>query len=57
MHAVNGLISRKYGSLGADRSRLGLPISEPFAVAGGVQQKFQYGRLTLSHRTQLVYVT
>ncbi|WP_112246496.1 N-acetylmuramoyl-L-alanine amidase [Kribbella monticola] len=57
MHAVNGLISRKYGALGADRSRLGLPISEPFRVAGGVQQKFQHGRLTLSFRTQKVYVT
>jgi uncharacterized protein with LGFP repeats len=57
MHAVNGLISRKYGSLGADRSRLGLPTSEPFRVAGGVQQKFQHGRLTLSFRTQKVYLT
>jgi len=57
MHAVNGLISRKYASLGADRSRLGLPISEPFRVAGGVQQKFQHGRLTLSFRTQKVYLT
>jgi hypothetical protein len=54
---VNGLISRKYGSLGADRSRLGLPTSEPFRVAGGVQQKFQHGRLTLSFRTQKVYLT
>ena len=57
MRAVSGQISRKYGSLGAERSRLGLPISEPFKVSGGIQQKFQHGRLTLSHRTQKVYVT
>jgi hypothetical protein len=57
MHAVTGKISRRYGALGSDRSRLGLPISEPFKVAGGVQQKFQHGRLTLSYRTQKVYVT
>ena len=57
MHAVSGLISREYGALGTERSRLGLPISEPFAVSGGVQQKFEHGRLTLSHRTQKVYLT
>ncbi|MEU0093581.1 N-acetylmuramoyl-L-alanine amidase [Kribbella sp. NPDC006257] len=57
MHAVNGPISRKYGALGSDRSRLGLPVSEPFKVAGGVQQKYQHGRLTYSFRTRKVYIT
>ncbi|HET6296165.1 MAG TPA: N-acetylmuramoyl-L-alanine amidase [Kribbella sp.] len=57
MYPVYGKISRKYGSLGAERSRLGLPTSTPYKVNGGTQQKFQRGWLTLSTRTQQVYVS
>jgi len=55
MHAVYGLISRRYGALGAERSRLGLPISPTYKVNGGIQQRFQRGKLTLSTRTGRVY--
>ncbi|ONI78461.1 hypothetical protein BWI15_00870 [Kribbella sp. ALI-6-A] len=57
MHPVYGLISRKYGALGAEASRLGLPTSGTYKVNGGLQQRFQHGTLTVSIRTQQVYVS
>jgi hypothetical protein len=57
MFPVAGLISRKYGALGAEGSRLGLPTSGIYKVNGGQQQRFQHGRLTASTRTQKVYVS
>jgi uncharacterized protein with LGFP repeats len=57
MHPVSGLISRKYGALGAEASSLGLPTSGPYKVNGGLQQRFQRGTLTASTRTQQVYVS
>ncbi|TWD82015.1 LGFP repeat-containing protein [Kribbella amoyensis] len=57
MHAVYGLISRRYGALGAESSRLGLPTSPTYKVNGGTQQRFQRGTLTLSTRTQQVYLS
>jgi hypothetical protein len=53
---VYGLISRKYGTLGAERSRLGLPTRAAYRVNGGLQQTFQHGWLTLSRRTGKVLV-
>ncbi|ADB30499.1 LGFP repeat protein [Kribbella flavida DSM 17836] len=57
MFPVAGLISRKYGALGAEGSWLGLPTSGAYQVNGGVQQRFEHGRLTASTRTQQVYVS
>jgi hypothetical protein len=53
---VYGLISQKYGALGAERSRLGLPTRAAYRVNGGVQQTFQHGWITSSSRTSKVVV-
>lgn len=53
---VYGLIYRRYGALGAERSRLGLPTRAPYKVNGGLQQSFQRGWITLSTRTGKVVV-
>jgi uncharacterized protein with LGFP repeats len=57
MFPVAGLISRTYGALGAEGSRLGLPTSGIYKVNGGQQQRFQHGTLTSSTRTQKVYIS
>jgi hypothetical protein len=54
---VYGLISEKYGALGAERSRLGLPTAAAYRVAGGLKQTFQYGWVTSNTRTRQVLVT
>jgi hypothetical protein len=54
---VYGLIFQKYGALGAERSRLGLPTRAAYRVNGGLQQTFQHGWLTSSTRTGKVFVT
>ncbi|MDX6238072.1 MAG: hypothetical protein QOG10_2887, partial [Kribbellaceae bacterium] len=56
-HPVYGLISRKYGALGAESSRLGLPTFAANAVTGGIRQTFQHGWITLTTRTGAVSVT
>jgi hypothetical protein len=54
---VYGLISQKYGALGAERSRLGLPTRAAYRVNGGVQQTFQHGSITSSSRSGKVLVS
>jgi hypothetical protein len=53
---VYGLISQKYGALGAEQSRLGLPTRAAYRVNGGLQQTFQHGWITSSTRTRKVLV-
>ncbi|MFG1814750.1 N-acetylmuramoyl-L-alanine amidase [Kribbella sp. NPDC049174] len=53
---VAGLIYRKYAALGADRSRLGLPITDMYKVKGGLRQKYQRGWLTYNEHRNKVYV-
>jgi uncharacterized protein with LGFP repeats len=53
---VFGLISKKYGALGAEQSRLGLPTRAAYRVNGGLQQTFQHGSITSSTRTGKVLV-
>jgi uncharacterized protein with LGFP repeats len=57
MRPVAGLIHRKYVALGAERSRIGLPITDMYAVKGGLRQQFQRGILTYNNRQQKVYVS
>ena len=53
---VAGLIYTKYAALGAERSRLGLPITDMYKVKGGLRQKYQRGWLTYSQQRGKVYV-
>jgi hypothetical protein len=53
---VAGLIYRKYAALGAERSRLGLPITDMYKVKGGLRQKYQSGWLTYNAQRGKVYV-
>ncbi|WP_433016942.1 N-acetylmuramoyl-L-alanine amidase [Kribbella sp. CA-294648] len=57
MRPVAGLIHRKYVALGAERSRIGLPITDMYKVKGGLRQQFQRGILTYNNRQQKVYVS
>ncbi|GAA1556888.1 hypothetical protein GCM10009789_07810 [Kribbella sancticallisti] len=57
MRPVAGLIHRKYAALGAERSRLGLPITDMYTVKEGLRQKFQRGTLTFNKRYGKVFVT
>jgi hypothetical protein len=56
-HPVYGSISAKYGALGAESSRLGLPTAAAHAVNGGLGQAFQRGWITSNTRTGAVSVT
>jgi uncharacterized protein with LGFP repeats len=53
---VTGRIYHKYTSLGAERSRLGLPITDMYKVKTGLRQKYQRGWLTYNTRRNRVYV-
>ncbi|AOW93790.1 esterase [Rhodococcus sp. WMMA185] len=43
----NGPIFDAWASVGYEAGRLGFPISDKFAIPGGVQQNFQFGNITL----------
>lgn len=45
-HAVYGAIRVTWSSMGWERGRLGYPTSDPAAVSGGLQQRFQHGVAT-----------
>jgi uncharacterized protein with LGFP repeats len=45
-HEVNGAIWLLWAGLGHERSRLGLPTTDEFAVTGGRQTNFQHGHIT-----------
>ncbi|MFI7064592.1 N-acetylmuramoyl-L-alanine amidase [Kribbella sp. NPDC050124] len=53
---VGGLIYARYAALGAERSRLGLPITDTYKVKGGLRQKYQHGWLTYNQHRGKVYV-
>lgn len=42
---VYGVIMRAYAAVGAERSRLRLPVGGPYRVTGGIAQNFQGGRI------------
>ncbi|TDD14730.1 hypothetical protein E1218_32595, partial [Kribbella turkmenica] len=53
---VAGLIFRKYAALGAERSRLGLPVTDMYKVRNGLRQKYQHGWLTYNQHRRVVDV-
>jgi peptidoglycan/xylan/chitin deacetylase (PgdA/CDA1 family) len=50
-HSNRGAIRTAFGSQGWENGRLGYPTTNEFAVAGGVAQDFQGGRITWSAAT------
>jgi trimeric autotransporter adhesin len=52
--SVWGSINDRYQQLGGDAGRLGLPVSDEYAVPGGARSDFQHGRLTFEAATGLV---
>ncbi|MDX6264404.1 MAG: hypothetical protein QOH84_6092 [Kribbellaceae bacterium] len=57
MRPVAGMIHRKYVTLGAERSRIGLPTSDMYRVKGGLRQRFQRGTLTYNNHERKVFLT
>jgi uncharacterized protein with LGFP repeats len=55
-HFVLGPLDTKYIALGAERSKLGYPVSDSFTVLGGWRSNFQHGYLTYVTRTRAVTV-
>jgi hypothetical protein len=55
--AVHGAIRDKWASLGWERSQLGYPTSDEFAVTGGRQNNFQNGSITWFSATNTTQVT
>lgn len=53
---VHGPILTRYLALGGTGSRLGLPLTDQFAVSGGARSNFQHGALILNSGTGVVSV-
>ncbi|MCC9145660.1 MULTISPECIES: hypothetical protein [unclassified Arthrobacter] len=53
VHLPDGVISDEYRKQGAQNSKFGYPVSGQSAVAGGLTQEFQGGRLTWSPETKV----
>ncbi|HKR81423.1 MAG TPA: PQQ-dependent sugar dehydrogenase [Candidatus Saccharimonadales bacterium] len=50
-HEVQGMIKARWATLGWERSYLGYPTSDEFAIAGGRRSNFQYGYITWNAAT------
>ncbi|MEU6645380.1 N-acetylmuramoyl-L-alanine amidase [Saccharomonospora sp. NPDC046836] len=55
-NAIFGAIKSKWGSLGWERSRLGYPTSDEFAIPGGRRSNFEHGYITWNASTKAVTV-
>ncbi|HEU4947719.1 MAG TPA: peptidoglycan recognition protein [Kribbella sp.] len=55
-HSTVGVFRTRYRRLGAGSARLGLPVTDRYAVKGGLKQKFQRGWLIYSQPQGKVYV-
>jgi len=53
-HSINAPIMQKYRAQGAEAGSLGFPISDPYAVPGGMRVDFQGGSLTVNTATGVV---
>lgn len=51
-HEVHGGIRAAYASTGWERGRLGYPVTDEFAIAGGRRNTFQHGYITWSATTK-----
>jgi uncharacterized protein with LGFP repeats len=56
-HGVYGSIHSRYVAPGAETSRLGLPISDEYAVPGGRASDFEHGRITWNAQTGAITVS
>jgi len=56
-HEIQGAIRAKWASLGWERSALGYPTSDEFAVTGGRRSNFQHGNITWIAATGALIVT
>ena len=48
---TTGSIGARYAALGAERSKIGFPVSYPTTIRGGVVQAFQRGRISWTSTT------
>jgi GH25 family lysozyme M1 (1,4-beta-N-acetylmuramidase) len=55
-HVVRGAILKKYLAMGGSGSRLGLPVTDEYAVTGGRESAFRFGRLHWTAATNAVDV-
>jgi hypothetical protein len=55
-HEVHGAIRDRWASLGWERSRLGYPTSDEFAVSGGRRNNFVHGSITWTAATGAISV-
>jgi hypothetical protein len=53
-HEVHGAIRTRWAALGWEKGRLGYPISDEYAVTGGLASNFRGGRLVWNARTGVV---
>lgn len=56
-HEVMGAIRARWASLGAERGRLGYPVSGEYAVGGGARSDFQHGSIVWQRSTGATTVT
>lgn len=56
-HAVYGAIRTRWSQLGWERSALGYPLTNEYAVTGGRRNDFQHGSITWLAATGAVTVT
>jgi uncharacterized protein with LGFP repeats len=55
-HSTLGVFRTRYRRLGAGSARLGLPVTDLYAVQGGLKQKFQRGWLIYNQHEGKVYI-
>jgi hypothetical protein len=55
-HQVGGAIKDRWAQLGWERSSLGYPTSDEYAIAGGRRNDFQHGTITFNSATGAVTV-
>ncbi|WP_328523781.1 peptidoglycan recognition protein [Kribbella sp. NBC_00359] len=55
-HSTAGVFRTRYRRLGAGSARLGLPVTDLYAVKGGLKQKFQRGWLIYNQPQGKIYV-
>jgi uncharacterized protein with LGFP repeats len=51
--SIHGDIRAKWASLGWERTCLGYPVSDEFAISGGRQSNLQHGFITWDARTRV----
>ena len=54
--SIHGAIRAKWASLGWERSCLGYPVSDEFAILGGRQNNLQHGIITCSFSSRTGHI-